>query len=538
MVGMRSEASAKPWSSWIGFRFVQAAFLAGLLAGAGTEAVAADKSDTPAAAETPKADATPPPAPRSQSTQHQLRLDGQVLHYTATVGWLILKDDKDKPIARFGYTAYTMDGVKDPAHRSITFAFNGGPGSASIWLHLGVLGPRRVVVNDGGYAPPPPAQLVDNEYSIIDATDLVMVDPVGTGFSKPVGDGKGADFWGVDQDIKSVGSFISRYVTENGRWGSPKYVLGESYGGVRGAGLANYLQSRYSMNLNGLILVSPYFGMVSGDDGLGIDLPHVLYLPTFAATAWYYDAIADKPASLEAYTAEVERFALDEYAPALLKGYAIPVEEKQAIAAKLARYTGTTADFWQRADLRASHVQFLQELLRGRGLIAGRIDARFSGPSLNPLNDVMDYDPFFPAIGPAFTAAFREYLHAELKFDEADDYVVSGDLYKDWDWKHKQPGVSTDEYPQVPMTNTLPDLSMALTMNPGMHLLVEQGWFDLATPAFALKYNLDHLRLTPEARQRIRVDYHEAGHMMYVNAPAARRFRDDVVGFIRETDRL
>ena len=420
----------------------------------------------------------------------------------------------------------------------MTFAFNGGPGSASIWLHMGVLGPKRVVVNDGGYAPPPPAQLVDNEYSILDATDIVMIDPVGTGFSKPLGDAKGSDFWGVDQDIKSVGSFIKRYVTDNGRWGSPKYVLGESYGGVRGAGLSNYLQSSLGMNLNGLILVSPFFSLATGDDGIGNDLPHVLYLSTLAATAWYYDAIADKPASLEAYSAEVERFAYDEYAPALLKGYAIPAEEKQAIAAKLARYTGTTAEFWQRADLRVSHVQFLQELLRGRGLIAGRIDARFSGPSLNPLNDIMDYDPFFPAIGPAFTAGFREYLHSDLKFDEADDYVVSGDVYKQWDWKHAQPGLDSDDYPQVPMPNTLPDLAMAMTMNPGLQLLVEQGRFDLATPAFALKYNLDHLRLTPEARQRIHVNYHDAGHMMYINATAAQKFRNDVVGFIRDTDRL
>jgi carboxypeptidase C (cathepsin A) len=480
----------------------------------------------------------PKPTPLSRSTQHELRLDGQVLRYTATVGWLILTDDKDKPIARFGYTAYTLDGTKDLARRPITFAFNGGPGSASIWLHMGVLGPRRVVVNDGGYAPPPPTQLVDNEYSVLDATDLVMIDPVGTGFSKPVGKGKGKDFWGVDQDIKSVGSFIRRYVTENGRWGSPKYVLGESYGGVRGAGLAHHLQSSLGMNLNGLILVSPYFGIVSGDDSIGIDLPHVLYLSTFAATAWYYDAVAEKPVSLDSYVAEVERFAYAEYAPALLKGYAIPVEEKKAIAEKLARYTGTTAEFWQRADLRVGHVQFLQELLRGRGLIAGRIDSRFSGPSLNPLNDVMDYDPFFPAIGPAFTAGFREYLHSELKFDEADDYVVSADLYKKWDWKHEQPGVSTEDYPQVPMTNTLPDLSMAMTMNPGLYLLVEQGLYDLATPTFALKYNLDHLRLTPEARTRIRVNYHEAGHMMYINAQSARRFRDNVAGFIRDTDRL
>lgn len=537
---IESETPAHRWTSRAAIRAGKAILLTGvLLAGLALGVASADESaDTPTSAAVPKPDAAPPPVPRSQSTQHQLRLGGQLLHYTATVGWLIMKDDKDKPIARFGYTAYTLDGIKDASRRPITFAFNGGPGSASIWLHMGVLGPRRVAINDAGYAPPPPVQLVDNEYSIIDATDLVMIDPVGTGFSKPLGEAKGADFWGVDQDIKSVGSFIKRYVTDNGRWGSPKYVLGESYGGVRGSGLAMYLQSALGMNLNGLILVSPYFSFVSGDDGIGIDLPHVLYLSTFATTAWYYDAIADKPASLEAYVSEVERFAYQEYAPALLKGYAIPAEEKDAIAAKLANYTGTSADFWEKADLRVSHLQFLQELLRKRGLIAGRIDARFSGPSLNPLNDIMDYDPFFPAIGPAFTAGFREYLHSELKFDEADDYVVSGSLFKDWDWKHAQPGVSDDDFSQVPMPNLLPDLAMALTMNPGLHLLVEQGRYDLATPAFALKYNLDHLRLTPEARQRIHVNYHDAGHMMYLNELAAGRFRDNVVGFIHDTDRL
>ena len=239
--------------------------------------------------------------PRAESTQHQISLGGQVLKYTATVGWLILKDVKneddkkrDEPIARFGYTAYTLNGVKDPARRPVTFAFNGGPGSASIWLHMGALGPRRVVVNDGAYAPPPPAQLVDNEYSILDATDLVMIDPVGTGFSKPVGKAKGKQFWGVDQDIESVGDFIRRYITENGRWGSPKYVLGESYGGVRGAGLARHLQSDLGMNLNGLILVSPFFGHMAGDDGVGMDLPHVLYVSTFAATAWYHNALAQQ----------------------------------------------------------------------------------------------------------------------------------------------------------------------------------------------------------------------------------------------------
>ena len=291
------------------------------------------------------------------------------------------------------------------------------------------------------------------------------------------------------------------------------------------------------MNLNGLILVSPYFGQVSGNDGMGIDLPHVLYVSTFAATAWYYDAIPNKPASLETFISEVERFAIEEYAPALLKGYAIPAEEKQAIAAEARGLHGHERGVLAAADLRVAHEQYLQELLRDRGLIAGRIDSRFSGPSLNALNDEMDYDPFFPAVGPAYTAAFREYLHSELKFDVPDEYVVSGGLYKKWDWRHEQPGVEGDENDQVPVTNTLPDLALAMTMNPGLHLLVEQGYYDLATPTHALKYNLNQLRLTPETRGRIRVNYHGAGHMMYLHEESGRAFRENIVGFIRETDR-
>jgi len=509
------------------------------------QAFAADSADKAATAPNAKDAAESAPEARAQSTQHEIQLGGQVVKYTATVGWLILTDskpDKDgktgepKPVARFGYTSYTLDGVKDRSRRPITFAFNGGPGSASIWLHMGVLGPRRVDAGDASYAPPPPARIVDNQYSILDATDLVMIDPVGTGFSKPLGDAKGDDFWGVDQDVDSVGEFIRRYVTDNGRWGSPKYVLGESYGGVRGSGLARHLQSDLGMNLNGLILVSPYFGQGAGNDGVGIDLPHALYLSTFAATAWHYDLVPGKPASLADYSAEVARFAREEYLPALFEGYAISPERKQAVAAKLAQYTGTSADFWMKADLRVSHIEFLQELLRSRGLIAGRIDSRYSGPSLNPLNDEMDYDPFFPAIGPAYTAGFREYLHSELKFDVPDEYVVSAGLYRKWDWSHKQPG-DNDNF-KAPMTNMLPDLSLALTMNPGLHLLVEQGRFDLATPANALEYNLDHLRLPPGGRDRVRVNYYDAGHMMYLNPDSAQRFRDSVVAFIRETDRL
>ncbi len=445
-----------------------------------------------------------------------------------------MKDKEDKPIARFGYTAYTREGVKDPTRRPIMFAYNGGPGSSSIWLHMGIMGPRRVVVNDNGYAPPPPSVSVENAYTVLDVTDIVMIDPVGTGFSKPLGEAKSTDFWGVDQDIKSVGQFIKRFVSENGRWGSPKYLLGESYGGMRSAGLAYYLQSTQGMDLNGVVLVSPFLNAGSGIDGEEIDLPHVLYLPTFAATAWYHDAIHDKPASLPAYLEEVERFAYDEYAPALMRGYSITDAEKKAVATKLAAYTGTTADYWERADLRVSHPQFLQELKRGQRLIAGRIDSRFIGPATNPLSETMDYDPFFPAVGPAYTAAFLDYLHSDLKFGKDESYMVSAfDI--EWDWKHKTPGEGGW---MSPVPNTVPDLAMAMTLNPGLHVLVLQGYYDLATPWLATKNDIAHLDITPEARKRIKIDYFDAGHMMYLHEPSMKKFRQDVLGFVRETDRL
>jgi carboxypeptidase C (cathepsin A) len=503
------------------------ALIAGNPALAKDEPKAADKVDS-------GSDAEKTPEPESSVTHGQVTLDGQVVKYTATVGWLIMKDKEDKPIARFGYTAYTRDGVKDLTRRPVMFAYNGGPGSSSIWLHMGIMGPRRVVVNDNGYAPPPPSVSVENAYTVLDVTDIVMIDPVGTGFSKPLGDAKSGDFWGVDQDIKSVGQFIKRYVSENGRWGSPKYLLGESYGGMRSAGLAYYLQSSQGMDLNGVVLVSPFLNAGSGIDGEEIDLPHVLYLPTFAATAWYHDAIPNKPASLPAYLEEVERFAYEEYAPALMRGYAISDAEKKAVAAKLAAYTGTTADYWERADLRVSHPQFLQELKRSQRLIAGRIDSRFIGPATNPLSETMNYDPFFPAVGPAYTAAFLNYLHSELKFGKDENYMVSAfDI--EWDWKHKTPGEGGW---MSPLPNTVPDLAMAMTLNPGLHLLVLQGYYDLATPWLATKNDIAHLDITPEARKRIKIDYFDAGHMMYLHEPSMKKFRQDVLDFVRDTDRL
>lgn len=479
----------------------------------------------------------PEPAPEAKSsiTHHSVTIDGQEIAYTATAGWLILTDTENQPIARFGYTAYTRDGVEDLSRRPVLFAFNGGPGSSSIWLHMGVLGPRRVVVTDAGPTPPPPARRVDNEYSVLDVTDIVMIDPVGTGFSRPLGEAEGKDFWGVDQDVESVAAFIKEYVSANGRWASPKYVLGESYGGIRAAGLAWHLQDHHGMNLNGVVLVSPFLDMGSGIDGVGIDLPHVLYLPTLAATAWYHDQLEEKPDSLEAFMAEVERFAYDEYAPALLAGFTLDEERKRAVAGKLAAYTGTTADYWLRADLRVSHGQFLQELQRGERLITGRIDSRFTGPSVNPLAERMDYDPFFPAVGPAYTASFLDYLHGELDFGRDEDYRVSA-FGVEWDWSHEPPGDTRGW--KLPWANLRRDLAMAMTHNPGLHLLVQQGYYDLATPLLATRHDIEHLDVPAEARERIRLELYEAGHMMYLHGPSLEKYRQDLAGFVRQTDRL
>jgi carboxypeptidase C (cathepsin A) len=488
----------------------------------GEEGEKSDKGDAP------KAEA------KSSVTQHSVRIAGQTVDYTATAGWLIMENDDDEPVARFGYTSYSRSGM-EAASRPIMFAFNGGPGSSSIWLHMGILGPQRVVVNDGGFAPPPPSERVPNEYSIIDVTDLVMVDPVGTGYSKPLGEGKGEDFWGVDQDIKSVGAFIKKYITENHRWASPKYILGESYGGIRSAGLVWHMQNTHSMNFNGVVIVSPFLNMGSGVDGANIDMPHVLYLSTLAATAWYHDMLVDRPDDLAAFVEEVDQFAYNEYAPALMKGYTISESEKTAVAERLAGYTGTDVDYWMKADLRVTHQQYLQELMRDNEQIAGRIDSRFIGPAVNPLGETMDYDPFFPSVGPAFTAAFFDYMHTDLDFGHGEDYVVSGSVFGKWDFAHKPP---SSRGWALPWADLRPDLARAMTANPGLHLLVQQGYYDLATPTLATRHDINHLDIPAEARERITMEFYEAGHMMYLHQPSMEKYREDLASFIRNTDRL
>jgi carboxypeptidase C (cathepsin A) len=477
------------------------------------------------------AEAATVPEAQVWTSSHELKVGDRKVSYTATAGTMLMTDAEDKPQALFGYTAYVAKG-SNPSTRPLMFAYNGGPGSASIWLHMGVLGPQRAVAADGGFGPNGPFRRVANEYSIIDEVDLVMIDPVGTGFSRTVGEGKGEDFWGVDQDIRSVSDFIVKYVTDNGRWASPKYVLGESYGGMRTGGVAWRLLSEHKLALNGVILVSPFMEMATGFAGLGIDLPHVMFLPTFAATAWYHKALAEQPEDFEAFIAEVEKFAYQEYAPALLLGSRLDAAQRRSVIAKLARYTGLSEDYWDKADLRITEGQFTQELLRDRGETVGRVDSRFKGDSIDLLAEQAFYDPMTTAIGPPFLAAFMDYYRSDLGVETDREYVVSGELWQKWDWQHAQPDHGGFK---LPFPNTLVDLSLAMKQNPTMKVLVQQGYFDLATPHLATKYYIDQLQVPPHLRENVRLELYQAGHMMYIHEPSMARFKQDLAGFIRDS---
>jgi carboxypeptidase C (cathepsin A) len=411
------------------------------------------------------------------------------------------------------------------------FAYNGGPGSASIWLHMGVLGPRRVPVVDTEVTGPAPFGAVNNEFSILDVADLVMMDPVGTGYAKPVGEGTGEDFWGVDQDIEASSQFIARFITDNDRWNSPKFVLGESYGGIRTGGVAYKLLTDYGMGLNGVILVSPFMDAAAARDRFAIDLPHVLYLPTLAATAWYHNALSNRPVDLAAFVREVEQFAVNEYAPALMTGSILPDGERASVISKLSAYTGLSEEYWDHSNLRVSHFHFTQELLRDQDVTVGRIDSRFKGRSIDRVGATMQYDPFMAGVAPAFRAGFMHYYTNDLEFKKERGYVVSGGLYTDWDWLHTLPNGQ-----ETLITNTAVDLATTMTLYPHMKVLIQQGYFDLATPHFVMRYVVNHMDLDQEQRARIEIAMYEAGHMMYVHPPSLAKYKADLAKFVLEND--
>ena len=481
-----------------------------------------------------KPEEKPAPIPEAKVwvTKHQVNMGGASIAYTATAGTLSIKNEKDEPIALFGFTAYVKDGG-DLRARPIVFAYNGGPGSSSAWLHMGILGPKRTVLVDTESNTRGPFRTVDNEFGVLDRADLVMIDPVGTGFSRPVGKAEGKDFWGVDQDVKSVSAFIVKYLSQNGRWASPKFLLGESYGGMRSGGVAYELLTKHAVALNGVILVSPFMDYGSGGTELQNDTSYINFLTAYASTAWYHHALADRPAQLQPFLREAEAFVRDVYAPLMMKGARATAAERQAGLAGLAKYTGLSADYWDKANLRVDEGHFLQELQRNKGIVTGRTDTRYQGGILNRLAETMKTDPYATSIAPAIVATFNDYYRQELKVESEREYAFSADVEKDWDFRHVQP----DTGYKSTLPNTAVDLAYAMTLNPKMKVLVQQGYFDLACPYGTVEYLIDHLDLTPKLRENIAIEYYEAGHMMYVHPASMQKFKRVLASFVESNGR-
>ena len=473
--------------------------------------------------------------PRAESsvTQHHFAQGGKAFDYSATAGTLVVRDDDDKPIASIGYVAYTRHEARGDAARPITFAFNGGPGSSSLWLHMGVLGPRRVVVSDPGPTPAGPYHMVENEFGMLDKSDLVMIDPVGTGLSHAVCDHRDDEFWGVDPDIDSIGRFIAQYVSDNNRWSSPKYLLGESYGTTRGAAIVNYLRSRRSFAFNGLILVSVATDIEAIFASLpGNDRPYAVYLPGYAAVGWYHHVLPSQPAALEPFLTEVRAYAAGPLTAALGKGDALPEAERDAVAEKMHEYTGLSVEYLKAANLRVSEIAFAHELLKAQRKTVGRLDGRFTGPTMDPLEKTTDYDPQLSAIGAAFAAVFLDYYHGELKFGQGSTYRTTNfGIGNTWKWTHKT------AQGEQPMVNSGVDLAEALVKDPNLRVLVLNGYYDLATPFSATEYMMTHLGLPPGVGARIEMRYYEAGHMMYVHPPSMAKMKRDLDAFIDATAR-
>ncbi len=482
----------------------------------------------PAAQQAPRpAEARPQPKEIKEETSvthHTARIGGQEIKYTATAGTLVLRKEDGTPRASMFYVAYTKDDVADLAKRPITFAFNGGPGSSSVWLHLGALGPRRVLMEDNGHPLPPPYRIVDNEYSILDRTDLVFIDPVSTGYSRASEEKEAKEFHGFTEDVASVGEFIRTYATRNERWLSPKYLAGESYGTTRAAGLSGYLQDQAGMNLNGIVLISAVLNFETISFAEGNDLAYVLFLPTYTSTAWYHKKLpADLQADLAKAVAESERFASGEYTLALMKGDRLTAGERSAVVKQLARLTGLTPAYVEENDLRIRSERFRQQLLRGERRTVGRYDSRITGPDADAASSTPDYDPSYAAVQGPFTAAFNEYVRKDLKFTSELPYEILTSRVRPWSWKPYE-----NRFVDVAGT-----LRSAMIRNTSLRVFIAKGYYDLATPQYAIDYTVAHMQLEPALRRNITGAYFDAGHMLYTNKPSLEQLKRDLAAFIR-----
>ena len=464
------------------------------------------------------------------ATSHQqVEIDGKTIQLIAQAGTYKLRDEENKPLALFGYTSYIKEGAKST--RPIVFAFNGGPGSSSFWLHIGVLGPKRIAVNDPEYTPAAPYQIVNNNYSILDVADLVMIDPVGTGLSVPLGAHTFDEFWGVDQDIRSISLFITQYLIEQGRMNSPKFLLGESYGTFRNAGIMDHLLNQ-GIAMNGVIMVSAVFDLRTLIFPPDDDLPYLMHFPTYAASAWYHNQIPDKEPDLETFIDEIRSFTENSYAPALFKGDRISLEQKNTVAGQLAQYTGLNKDYWLKSNLRVTGSEYFAEALRSKGLVIGRLDSRYTGINQDLISQFGSHDPQSAAISPAYITGFLDYFHNTLGVRKDLQYTVTAGRREDfeWDWHHK----GNQRWNTQSAINTAPDMARALSRDPNMKVLILNGYYDIATVFYGVEYTIDHLGLTPEIRDHIIMKYYEAGHMMYTHHPSLIKFKEDVGSFILE----
>ena len=469
-----------------------------------------------------------PPKEERVQTHHTLTIGGQTIHYTATAGTLVLREEKEeegepKAKASIFYIAYTKDDAGEIGSRPLTFSFNGGPGSSSVWLHLGLLGPRRVLMDDIGNALQPPYRLVDNEFSLLDKTDLVFIDPVSTGFSRAAAGEKSKQFHHFQKDIELVGEFIRLFTSREKRWTSPKYLIGESYGTTRAAGLAGSLQGRHGMNLNGIMLISSILNFQTARFTVGNDLPFILYLPTYAAIAWYHGRLNETlQADLRQTLAEVEAFAEGEYATALMKGAKLPAAEATVIRQKLAWYTGLSESYIEQTNLRVNIHRFTKELMRTERRTVGRLDGRFLGIDRDSAGEHFEYDPSYAQIQGTYTATLNDYVRRDLAYENDLPYeILTGRV---WPWSY--------ETHQNEFVNVAETLRSAISQNPFLRVFVANGYYDLATPYFATEYTFNHLELDPSLQPNISMAYYEAGHMMYVHQPSLAQLKRDLDRFL------
>lgn len=472
----------------------------------------------------------PEPKARTVQTHGSIEIGGKTIHYTATAGTIILRDKDNQPIGSMFYVAYAKDGVRNLAHRPVTFLYNGGPGASTNWLTMSGLGPYRVTLKNGKANAPAPYDVAPSHESILNDTDLVFIDAMGTGFSHMLGKGKGKMFWGVDEDVKTFGQFIQRYVTRNDRWNSPLYLYGESYGTTRSAALAYYLQEQ-GVAVNGVILQSSvlnYFDFSPGSGNV-----YVNFLPSYAAVAWYHDKVPNKLSSLEAFVEQARQFADGPYAAALREGNRLPQARLDALAQQMHALTGLPVDYLERAHLRVSDSAFRKELMLPEGEHIGRYDGRYVADDADAVDSRPGFDPSDQQISPALNQGYLWYVHHVLKWTTTRDYVgLSSDAYKQWDWKHHSPTGRVERRPDV-----AEDLAAAMRRNPYLQVLSESGYYDLATPFHGTEYDLGQVNLSATLQKHITTAYFKSGHPIYVNPSSLKAMHATLDAFYSNTQK-